>query len=141
MPWTSGATLTATQLNTYLPQAWSAYSPSLSGITAATVSGRFIQYGKTVHFKITMNLTGAPLGTVLLGLPVQASAAGNTIPIGIAIGLRQGVGNYYGTVYPAGTGTQCGVEGPGLSQLWNATTPASWANTDIWNLSGTYEAA
>lgn len=140
MAWSAGQVLTAALMNLYAPQAWTTYSPSLSGITAATVTGRYIQIGKTVHFKITLTFTGGALGTVLMGLPVSASGSGSASPIGIAIGVRQTVGNYYGTVY-ASSATQCAVEGPGVSQTWNATTPATWANTDIWGLSGTYEAA
>lgn len=67
MAWSAGAILTAAQLNTYLPQTWTAYTPTLStsggAFTTTSRAGRYIQYGKTVHFEVVLTLTN--VGTAL----------------------------------------------------------------------------
>jgi hypothetical protein len=81
MAWSAGAILTAAQLNTYLPQAWSTWTPTITAAsgTFTTVSGagRYIQYGKTVVWSATITITtaGTAAGAVLFTLPVNAQAA------------------------------------------------------------------
>lgn len=64
MTWSAGAILTAAQMNQYVPQAWSDYTPPWTGTTNpaignGTIVGRYIQSGKIVRgwFKITMGST------------------------------------------------------------------------------------
>lgn len=81
MPWSAGATLTAAQLNTYLPQAWAAWTPTVTAssgtFTTVSGSGRYIQYGKTLLWSCTVTITtvGTAAGDVRLTLPVNAAAA------------------------------------------------------------------
>lgn len=81
MTWSAGAVLTAAQLNTYLPQAWSSWTPTITAssgtFTTTSGSGRFIQYGKTVLWSATLTLTtaGTATGTLLFTLPATAAGA------------------------------------------------------------------
>lgn len=86
MPWVSGAVLTAAQLNQYIPQTWSAawvgWTPSITAENAGSMSvtgtGRFIQFGKTIHWSLTVVISS--VGTATNGLrftlPVNALATG-----------------------------------------------------------------
>lgn len=76
MTWSAGAVLTAAQLNTYLPQAWTPWTPTITAssgtFTTVSASGRYIQYGKTVHWTLVIDITtaGTASGGVVFPLPV-----------------------------------------------------------------------
>lgn len=80
MPWSAGAILTAAQLNTYAPQAWSAWTPTLTaeggGFTLASATGRYIAHGKTIVWQATVTITtvGTATGATIFTLPVAAAA-------------------------------------------------------------------
>lgn len=82
MAWSSGAVLTAAQLDTYAPQAWTTWTPTISAqtgtiTTASSSNARYIAYGKTIHWNLTITVTTAGTGTDALRftLPVTARAA------------------------------------------------------------------
>lgn len=80
MPWSAGSVLTAAQLNIYLPQTWSAWTPTVTAssgtFTTVSGSGRYAQYGKTVVWSATITITtaGTAAGNVRFTLPVSAAA-------------------------------------------------------------------
>lgn len=143
MAWTAGQVVTASQLNTYAPQEWTAYVPTITNVTSSTVTARYIRYGQRVEVRVVFTLTAAPSGTVSVSLPVTASAAFGTgihFNIGGVTGLRQGVGYRVGAAYLASSTTVSFVT-DNTAAGWNATVPVSWANTDIWSFVCSYEAA
>jgi hypothetical protein len=80
MAWSAGAILTAAQLNTYAPQAWSSWTPTLTaetgGFTLASATGRYIAHGKTIVWQATITITtaGTAAGACIFTLPVAAAA-------------------------------------------------------------------
>lgn len=135
MPWSAGAVLTAAQLNTYLPQAWSTFSPVLSAETgsysnASPSNGRYIAYGKTIHWSLTITIVsaGTAAGAVRFALPVTAAMTGAYIGNG-----REGASTGAALVcFNASTTTAS------VLRYDNATIIASGRTL---SLSGTYEAA
>ncbi len=80
MTWSAGAVLTAAQLNAYVPQEWTAWTPTVTA-TAGTFgsvagSGRYILIGKTVLWDLSITITtvGTASGGVVFTLPVTAIA-------------------------------------------------------------------
>jgi hypothetical protein len=133
-----------------LPLNWISYTPIFANTTLGngTVSGRYIQIGKTIFFwaKFVLGSTSAVASTPTVTLPVATSGNYSTNqPIGDTVAF-----------------TSLGVT-PGIS-LWNSTTtslltvnnasgtydvsavltssvPAAWASTNYIYVTGTYEAA
>lgn len=81
MPWSAGAVLTAAQLNTYVPQTWTAWSPTITAETGTfsgvSSAGRYINAGKIVHWSLVVTITnaGTAAGAVRIGLPVTSASA------------------------------------------------------------------
>lgn len=93
MPWTSGAILTAAQLNLYAPQAWSTWTPTISNssgsyTTVAVNRARYCQHGKTVVWQLQFTITtvGTATGTPRFTLPVTAV----TTPLILGYGREHG---------------------------------------------------
>lgn len=59
-----------------LPGAWTSYTPTLTGFTG-NASGKYVQFGKTVHVIGTVNIADYPTGTIRVTLPVVAVQAQN----------------------------------------------------------------
>lgn len=149
MPWTAGAVLTASQLNTYLPQAWSSYTPTIAGgftagTTGASVTGRFIQYGKTVIFRANVTLgTSFTMGSGFgVSLPVVASAT-NLVPVGAHARFVSTGNNVYfgGCSLTASSATGFVVGTNGAAAALGYTAPFTWKATDTLEFAAVYEAA
>jgi hypothetical protein len=131
--------------------AWTTWTPTTTGITLGngTISARYVQFGKTVHFSYLFNLgsTSAVSGDHLITLPV---ARRNSDPVGQAtVILRDvGVAGYSGLGFYIPTNdNQIGirpvlVSGSVVVQtLLSSTVPFTWGDADQIICSGTYEAA
>lgn len=90
MVWSAGAVLTAAQLNTYVPQAWTAYTPTLTALTTnptlgnSTLTGKWVQAGKTLHARINLTIGStfvAGSGAYFFSLPATC-----VFPMETAIG-------------------------------------------------------
>ncbi|MEI7632013.1 MAG: hypothetical protein WCJ60_01675 [bacterium] len=135
--------------------AWTAYTPTLTNITLnnGTVTGAYIQQGKTVHFKIKLThgtTTVAGTGT-LFTLPVTASSVIYTANVtgGSNLGLAtaEDVGNavYLGTASLVSS-TTVGAYFMNASGTYvtlakqTSSIPFAWGSTDTLLLTGVYEA-
>jgi hypothetical protein len=88
MTWSAGTVLTAAQLNSYLPQAWTPYTPTITAgsgtFTTASGSGRYIRIGTTVHVSVVITITtvGSGSGAVGFTVPTLAQAANRQLGSG-----------------------------------------------------------
>jgi hypothetical protein len=130
--------------------AWATWAPTYNNISVGngTVVSKFIQVGKTVHFKwvLTFGSTTTYAASQTVSLPVTA-AAGYTNGIDI---LGQGVGYDSSAVAAVpmmaayNSTTTFYIRGIDLNAVFynsTSTVPYTWAVGDIISLSGTYEAA
>lgn len=128
--------------------AWAAYTPTLSGATQGngTVTGGYVQIGKTVHFwaKFTLGSTSTMGTYVGCGLPVPARSAA-------AFGALSSM------ITDAGSTSYVGLPSPHASEVrvyavhtggayaavgtLTSTVPHTWAAGDLVDVRGTYEAA
>lgn len=149
--WVAGETVTAALFNSHIRDnfnaigaAWTAYTPTITGVTTSTLTARNLQRGKTTEVRCVFTLTGAPSALVTVSLPVAASTAFGTgaiyLNIGTVTGLRQGVGYRFASVYLASATTVAFVNDNTVTG-WAAGVPVAWANTDIWSFVCSYEAA
>lgn len=132
--------------------AWSTYSPTWTAASTnpaignGTIAGRYVQVGKTVHFRVVITMgstTTYGTGQWSVTLPVASVAAGVQDLIGEAF-----IG---GGVYPlrgriaTGTSTVLLYCDPttagGFLRSVTATTPGTWINATVLVIQGTYEAA
>lgn len=129
--------------------AWTTYTPTLSSWTLGngTVTGRYTQVGKTVHFvaRLTVGTTTTVSGFPTFTLPVTASTSfqATSTHFGAATFLDNGV-NTYSAAMRMQTTTTVSVAIIGTSGLNTAptsTTPFTWGSTDVVLVAGTYEAA
>lgn len=123
--------------------AWSAYTPSFNGALGnGTLSGRYKQNGKTVHFvlELVFGSTSTMVGPGTFGLPV---AAGASSPAFVANGFARSASTFVYTMLAAGVSGGATTVAPvphGGTQV-GPTAPITWANGDQLWLAGTYESA
>lgn len=148
------ATLYATKTN-FPADAWTTYTPTITAdgggfsLGNGTVSGRYKQLGKTVHFHakfIYGSTTNPGSGHWNFSLPVTAQNANFTfaaaiLDSGVAWYGGIGNGNYTGST----TSFAVNVTSPNASvSTWVVVGnggPFTWGNADNITISGSYEAA
>ena len=145
MVWTS-TEVTAAQMNANAPQEWSTYVATWTNVPNSGQVARYVQHGKTVHVRISTTVTGAVTGTISVSLPVPASAAygfGGFAAMleSQATAVDTGATSRQGYAQLASATTINLFSTAAASVAWNATTPHTWANTDILVVAFTYEAA
>lgn len=132
--------------------AWKTWTPTWGGLagqpTANYISAKYTQLGKTVHFKIILTFLtdDLPNGSVTFTLPVAAANDYNSCyPIGQSYYAETGVGNNQGIVFcssSAGVLMILNAASTYLKRdLLSSTVPHTWKNTDVIQVTGTYEAA
>jgi hypothetical protein len=137
----------ATQLN-FPAGAWTSFTPTLGNLTVGSggsITGAYIQLGKTVHFRIRAIMGTSPtVGAVNFTLPITMkdstvmnatvfyTDAGSGFPFGFCDVVKSSL--HY--LYALNTGGSFG----GANYLVS-TTPITWAINDEIQISGTYEAA
>ena len=143
---TNGAVLPASKLNSaFGTSGWTTFTPTVStGLTVGNGvwSAAYMQIGKTVHLRIrfTLGTTSAVTAPLALNLPKS----------GVNYGYGAGFFVTGGTNYPAIIVTGAvtlsiyaqNAAGTYLTRAsTSATVPGTWASTDSFTLSVTYEAA
>lgn len=132
------------------PGAWANYVPvwSSSGTAPAlgngTISGRWVQIGKTVHVKVRLvagSTTTFGTGGYSISLPVAASTNVDSVGAAYLNDASAGGGGHYNGITVVRTVTPTTfliLEASSHAQL-SAVGPVTWANTDAWDFSLTYE--
>jgi len=133
--------------------AWADWTPTVSLTGGATTYAKYTQIGKTVHFRFKYTLTGALGGTPTITLPTTLNTDYTDSVDGVLAVVQlvdTGTANYTGFLRVVddtaktvsiramnAAGTYVATNASSLS----ATVPHTWANTDVIQISGTYEAA
>lgn len=130
--------------------AWTAYTPALGGtgwaIGNGTVAGAYRQIGKMVFFwaSFTMGSTSTSgAGALAFTIPVNQQTT-NTVHIkGRAVDTSTGA--TYALLASTSNSTQFQVRvqsaDANLVTVTNSGTPTAWADTDVFQICGVYEAA
>lgn len=125
---------------------WTAYTPSLAGVTLGngSVFGRYMQVGKLVRFnaELVFGSTTTVPGFIAIGIPVTARDTVWCCPAWLfdnsnGANRQAGSGNG-GTTQVQVFGSGIGGGGGGQAA---AAVPFTWAVSDAIKISGTYEAA
>lgn len=133
---------------------WQNWNPTLSAITVGngTFIARYVQIGKTVHFRVMFILgsTSAVGTSPVFTAPVPAvgghAVGAEGTDIGFAKMLDAGIGNYKGTT-TIDAANQIGPQVMNSASTFtsavgvSATAPFTWGTGDVMYLVGTYEAA
>lgn len=128
---------------------WDSYTVTWNGtINNGTLSGRFIQIGKTVHYKIGLlggSTTSWPGAQWTFSLPVPGIQPGSPLNDPY-IGQLKMFDNSAVLTYPgalAQNGASSSTCHTGASPVGGvtSTSPFTWATNDRLIISGTYEAA
>ena len=155
--WSVGETVTAANMNAQLRDfqsafgAWATYTPSWTASTTnptnVTVVGAYMQVGKTVKFRASGTAAAsftAGSGAYAVAIPAAATSSANQIVPGRV--LDSSTGFYYrGVGYIAASGSTITrshfVDGAASNAGFSATVPMTWAVSDVWEFTGSYEAA
>ncbi|PIP30752.1 hypothetical protein COZ22_01795 [bacterium (Candidatus Howlettbacteria) CG_4_10_14_3_um_filter_37_10] len=131
--------------------AWQSWAPNWTNFTVGngTVVAKYIQIGKTVHFKIkvTLGSTSSVSGAITFSLPTDSHADYGTSGFNIGVSRMNdtGTSSYPGevTILTASTAkifpTVAGGTYTSNSDT-SSTVPYTWVATDIFTAVGTYEA-
>lgn len=134
--------------------AWASYTPTWAtsgtgpSLGNGTLTGRWQQLGKTVHFRIKLTIgSTTTVGTGLWKFAAPATAAHSGYdPVGTAYVLDSGTDTYGGHAVMLETGNiwptlplETGALAP--SRSVSNTHPVTPATGDTFGMSGTYEAA
>jgi hypothetical protein len=127
-----------------LTSAWTAWTAGTSGIANSTVTSRYTQIGKTVHFQYYVAFSGANTGgtTLTFNLPVTAKADNIVAPVRMVSGAANFVGVASSTSTSAMVVNVIGTAATyaNLAGI-TATVPNTWQSGDYIRVTGTYEAA
>lgn len=130
---------------TDLSAAWAAWTPTVTNWTVGngTLTGRYMQIGKTVHFSLVLTLgsTSTMSSAPLFSFPVTPRNQ-EFMPVGqcsmrdASFGTHSGAGGVF--ISTSGTTMFCRTDDGGNV---SPTAPLTWATGDSLMISGTYEAA
>lgn len=139
--------------NTLNTGVWTTYTPTLTGITlgtGGTISGQYAILGKTVHYSIKMVLgtSGLLTGAPTFSLPTSSAAwyAYDHV-LGTANAKDVSAATFYALIATWVSASVVGLRELIASGTYlthdqpSATSPFTWAATDIVSIDGSYQAA
>lgn len=119
---------------------WTAYTPTVTGITLGngTVTGRYKRIGPTVHIKV-MIVVGST--TIITGLGSISLPVANAYLGAVQVIFLDALNTYFtGVGVLASSGMLIGWHGAsGAIAAFTATTPLTWTPGDEIHISATYE--
>ena len=142
--------ITLTYAN-YPATAWASWTPSWTNFTpsAATITAKYIQIGKTIHFSLIVTLSGStvsgvigfsPPATLASYYPADTIITSNVKLLDTGISLNHGmitVGSSTRLDFYAANSSSTYITRTGTS----STVPHTWGNADVFSAFGTYESA
>jgi|SRR6185437_3224818 len=126
---------------------WAAWTPTLTNLTLGngSVEARYNQVGKTVDytFRFTLGSTSAVGSNPQFTLPVASRAGSTLMVLGDVIFTDTGTTNRrgYAQLNAGSTLDIIAFSTTGTSVAVSATSPHTWAATDVLTVVGRYEAA
>jgi hypothetical protein len=154
--WTSSQVVTAANLNaevrdalTGIQSAWTAYTPTLTGITLGngTLAFAFTRFGKTVMVRgiftagSTTTYSASALGFSPPVAPHASYASSGAAAIGSAWITPTAAARTAGTAYFNGTPTISFLCGTPANSIVTNLVPGTWTTTSVLTFTATYEAA
>lgn len=147
--WVAGEVLTASLLNTHvrdnlkaIGDAWTAYTPTLTGFTVSASQAYYRAAGKHITVSYVGTLNAAATAEMSVSLPVAAARTPiGFLPVGVVHALDSG------TIRRSGVATLSDADGTlrffidNSATAWNATGPFTWASGDQIAFTITYEGA
>ena len=139
--------LTSADVNLYLAGeggAWTSWTPTVTQVVNVVVTNtrsRFARYGRTIHFSLSLVVTGAGTasGAIFVSLPVTAAASDAIDATGY---FYDNSANIFYVGAGANTTTTVALNGYGLTGLIGTQGfTAGLAVNDVIRIAGTYEAA
>lgn len=133
--------------------AWISWTPTFNNLTIgnAVVNAKYVQIGKTVHFRISVVLGSSSLvgSNPSFTLPVASVTYGGTVGetiIGLSNFLQPATASWNGLIAWSSTTTgvwvKLTVDGSNITKSGlSATSPYTWGTGGELNATGTYEAA
>lgn len=128
---------------------WTTWTPTWTNFTvgAATITARYSQVGKIVHFYISVVLSGSTMGSSpRFTLPVTANSSFPLKRVFLGHIEDSGTDHFQATGIVTSTtqvelvANTAGSTYVGYAQV-TSTAPMTWANSDNFTIIGTYEAA
>lgn len=120
------------------------YVPTLGWTNTTATVAKYQKIGKIVWVEFLLTLTGTPVGTFSLSLPVTAAATANRVAAGVAM-LNDGPSDTTrtsATVFLLSTTTAALlVDNDTTSALVSTTNPWTWASGDLLGGTFSYRAA
>ncbi len=146
----SGAGLTAAHMNSYsrdnwknLADAWTAYTPTLTNwaLGNGTLTGAYVKVGRLVIFRLRYDAgsTSTWAGNPVFGLPA-ASISSFSLPVGQAL-LADNSSSARATRTALINSSTDLIMRAEDGAVLSSTVPWTWANADIIEISGLYQAA
>lgn len=124
--------------------AWTSWTPTFANFTkgSATITAKYVQIGKVVHYKLTVVLSSSTMGTIpTFTLPITSVTMNTNDQIGYGQILDSGTGSYNAYAQWATTTTATLKYYTTTGNNITATQPMTWANNDTFSIQGEYEAA
>lgn len=120
---------------------WTAYTPTITGITANAWDARYMQVGKVVFLFADIYTNSAPTGLIYISTP--SGLTGARLTYGISNFYSGASGYYNGTCYVT-TGDRCylvglGTNGTNINQSNTSTIPFTWTTTGRFTMFVNYE--
>lgn len=153
MVFVAGQDLTAAELNGATDGTWTSYTPTWRGLTTnpalgnGTLSGAWSKLGRTRTVRINLlpgSTTTYGTGSWAFDLPAAAAVVngftGFPIWLGDAYGFEAGVANRFGVSRVLSGESVLTITDDSASR-WDATTPHTWAFSDMLAIQITYETA
>lgn len=155
--WSVGETVTAANMNAQLRDfanafgTWASYTPTWTASTTSptntTLVGAYMQVQKTITFRAQGTAAAsftAGSGAYSVAIPAAATSASNQVVPGLVFDSSsgfyyRGIGHIVSSQSTIGRGAF--VDGAGSTAGFSNTVPMTWAVSDMWEFTGTYEAA
>ena len=131
--------------------AWTAYTPTWTASTTnpvignGTITGSWVQFGKTIHFRATItpgSTTTFGAGAYSVSIPATSAAFEQLVTLVHAKGttnIYSGVGRI--SASSTTVTRSLFVQGASSTLGWTPTVPATLASADVVTITGTYQAA
>lgn len=126
---------------------WETWTPTFTNFTpgSAAIVAKFVRVGRTIHWRLSVTLSGSTMGDVRFTLPVAPASSylADQDILGVATYVDANGATWSGKARFTGTASiRCVyMVAAGTDAALSTTAPFTWANGDTFALHGTYEAA
>ena len=117
--------------------AWTAYTPTLTGFAGTISYARYKLNGKTINVQVMINLTSAASAVMKVSTPVTPRTG---YPAGLAIGTVQGAHGASAVLSAVEIDTGAFTFRSSSTTLWSNGYPYAWASGDWLSFTVEYEA-